>query len=262
MICALIPPIIHLQDDAMDLVVNSATSTGGSLQFALAAQLRRVGTSCNTLYKAASSRDLLTPNGVLEPWQFLAWTSGLIADNGYSISLIRPDGRGYVLAPDSTVVDGSALPGYVFISRITDPGVGMDYGFFRVGVPPTPANLTSPWTNLSTTVSWVDQPMYHKLISDVNRTSVMAWTSLSPRNSSRASSSLLSYGGHFTVPTAIDNASRTQILSINLRGEALSDFFSTVPFRLAASIHWYCIGCRNLWAVGAAKVTTIHRCIA
>lgn len=87
MICALIPPIIHLQHDAMDLVVNSATSTGDNLQFALAAQLRRVRTSCNTLYKAASSRDLLTPNGVLEPWQFLAWTNGLIAENGYSISL-------------------------------------------------------------------------------------------------------------------------------------------------------------------------------
>ncbi|CUG90971.1 transmembrane protein, putative [Bodo saltans] len=234
--CALIPPALQLPSEAMTFVVDTAASVSDKIQFSLAVQLRTVKSSCDTLFKAASERDLLTPNNALEPWQFLAWTSGIVARDNVTVILGRLDWRAIIVSPYNTLFSGDAsqgyvgaIPGYVFLYVASSPGHYVNYGFFQVDAPHLPANATHPWANYSTGFTLENQPMVPKILENSpNRTTPMQWTSLSVRNTSSPSSALITYGGSFSLPIAIDPKSREQLIMVNLRGESLSDFFSHV----------------------------------
>jgi hypothetical protein len=236
---ALVPPIVQLPSDAMKFVVDAATSMSDKLQFSLSVQLRTAKRAGDTLYKAASSMDLLTPDGHLNSSTLLSWVGEVVYQRNLTIVLARPDSVMVAVNPYNTLFAGAAetqfVPGYVFMYRATAPGRFFEYGFFGASAPHLPLNTTHPWAMFSTTLTWADQPIYAKL-SNPHRTSPMQWTSLSPRNSSGPVSALLTYGGPFNVTGTVDPLSRGQMLSINLRSASLSTYFSSLTILGCAAI--------------------------
>jgi hypothetical protein len=228
---ALVPPLVQLPNSAMMFVVRSTTSLSDKLQLPLAVQLRTAKRAGDTLYKAASSKDLLTPDGHLNSSTLLAWVGEVVYKKSLTVTLARPDSVAVSVSPYNILHAGdrgkAVIPGCVFVARATGVGKVIEYGYFRASAPHLPLNATLPWSTFLPSFGAADQPIYAKL-SNPMRTSPMQWVSLSSLNTSSTTSSLITYGGPFNVSSAVDPLSRKQILSVNLRGETVSVFLNSM----------------------------------
>ncbi|CUF19328.1 membrane-associated protein, putative [Bodo saltans] len=219
-VCAIVPTIASVHDDAMAFVSNAADSSADRIQLLLVQRLGRTRLQANMLLRAALLEDL-APN--LQPWKLLRWSGAMVVAEDDTVILINPDNTGFLVSSYSPIFLDNAfpVPSFVFATNFTVPGVYVTDGYFHLNTL-APLNSTTAWKREDTTVNFGTQPFATTIAAlPPNQ---MRWIPLSPRLTNNTASSLLLYAAAVHVPSQ----QRVQSLAVHIRGEALSQYLTSV----------------------------------
>ncbi|CUG87661.1 GPI-anchored surface protein, putative, partial [Bodo saltans] len=219
-VCAIVPTIASVHDDAMGFVSNAADSSADRIQLLLVQRLGRARLQGNMLLRAALLEDL-APN--LQPWKLLRWSGAMVVAEDDTVILINPDNTGFLVSSYSPIFLGNAfpIPNFVFATNFTVPGVYVTDGYFHLNTL-APLNTTTAWKREDTTVNFGTQPFATTIAA--LPPNLMRWIPLSPRLTNNTASSLLLYAAAVHVPSQ----QRVQSLAVRIRGEALSQYLTSV----------------------------------
>jgi class 3 adenylate cyclase len=224
-IIAYVPALTTVQNTSMDFVLRTAAARSENIQEVVSHRFRSIRQGTETLYRAVSQKNLLA-NG--NPIDFAVYAAPFAAALNVAPHLVRSDAYSVSTAVANTVTNGPDAPdGFVHLLNITTPGTLINIGQFSLFTY-VPLNQTQPYMSVYTYATYFNQPVAVDIMNLTSHSSAapVRWTRLAPRNTARAPSSIIAFGGPLYHPTAANPLDRVQYFGVNERGEVLGAYFS------------------------------------
>lgn len=195
-VIALIPFVIHLQRNGMDLVVSASGAAADEVQAVVTRQLTRAEFACKNLIRSSKAMDPLVN---MDIGRIVELLGSITTELNVGAGIERDDGTGLYVDPTIALVPVTPLPGYVFVTNHTVPGSYSDIGQFSIYPPHESANPMQPWTRIPLPgVNWWAALGAADLVQ--RQLFALQWMPVFALNSSSGIESTFFYGGIFQQP--------------------------------------------------------------